>query len=212
MGKEAKIILGIGLAVVLGGVLLFTAQPTPEAPGQSVDPQSLVRETSHMTGKKDAKVSVVEFADYECPACALASPTLSRLREEYKNNPEVNFVYRHFPLPQHKKAIVTAEAAEAAAEQGKFWEMTDRLYTAQKQWQSGDHAAVFLLIATELGLDVAKFKERLSAHVYSEIINTDKTDGQNIGVNSTPSIFINGEKTNGFNYDDLKNKIEEELK
>ncbi len=213
MTKEAKIIIAIAVVVVAGGIFLFTRQPKPEEPGAPVDTTSLIRDTNHMTGKKDAKVSVVEFGDYQCPACAAAAPILSRLREEYKSNPEVNFVFRHFPLPQHDKAIVSAEAAEAAGEQGKFWEMTDKLYETQNSWIGpSDYQAVFSSLAQGMGLDMSRFQQDFTSHTYTDIINTDKTDGQLLGVNSTPTVFINGEKATSFQYDVLKTKIEEKLK
>ncbi len=213
MSKEVKIIIGVGLAVAAGGFFLFTQQPKQLDPGQLVDSQALIRDTSHMTGKKDAKVSVVEFGDYQCPACATAAPILSRLREEYKNIPEVNFVFRHFPLAQHERAIVAAQAAEAAAEQGKFWEMTDKLYQTQNQWiGSVGHEPVFQTLAQELGLDVDKFRQAAESNKYSDIIKADQSDGTALEVNSTPTFFINGLKTAGFGYEELKSTIEEKLK
>lgn len=214
MSKEAKIMVGIAVAVIAGGMLLFvtSGNPQPAEPGQPADSQSLVRETSHMTGKKDAKVTIVEFGDYECPACAAAEPTMERLREEYKNNPEVNFVFRNFPLPQHKKALPAAQVAEAAAEQGKFWEMVSKLYLNQSQWiGANDHQAVFLTYAQELGLDLDKFKTGWQQQKFSAVISSDQADGVTLGVNSTPTIFINGEKMRGFAYETLKTKIEEQL-
>jgi protein-disulfide isomerase len=213
MSKELKVIMIIGVVFIVGGILLFRNQPQLENPGQPIDSESLVRESSHMTGKKDAKVTVVEFGDYECPACAAAEPTFEQLRQEYKDNPNVNFVFRNFPLPQHQKALVSAEAAEAAGEQGKFWEMHHKLYQNQAKWIGpGDHKALFLQYATELGLDVLKFSQSLEQNKYSDVINTDGSDGQALGVNSTPTFFINGEKTKGYQYDELKSKIEEKLK
>jgi protein-disulfide isomerase len=213
MTKEVKVIIGIAVVIIAGGIFLFTRQPKQEQPSGPTDTASLIRDSSHMTGKKDAKVSVVEFGDYQCPACAAAAPTLSRLRAEYKDNADVNFVFRHFPLPQHDKAIVSAEAAEAAAKQNKFWEMTDKLYETQDTWIGpSDHQAVFSSIAQGLGLDMARFQQDLENHTFTDIINSDKSDGESLGVNSTPSIFINGEKMSGFQYDILKSKIEEKLK
>lgn len=213
MTKEVKIMLAIAAVVVVGGIVLFSSQPKPETPGAPVGSASFVRDSSHMTGKKDAKVQVVEFGDYECPACGAAAPILSRLRQEYTSNADVNFVFRHFPLPQHSKAIVAAEAAEAAGEQGKYFEMTDKIYETQNLWTgAGDHKAVFINIAKNLGLNVDTFSKDLDKHTYDEIINTDKADGTSLGVNSTPTFFINGEKMPSFQYEALRAKIEEKLK
>jgi protein-disulfide isomerase len=214
MTKEIKIMIGIAVVVIIGGVLLFTtSNSTPAEVGAPVDNSQLIRSNSHMTGKADAKVTIVEFGDYECPACAAAEPVVERLRTEYKDNPEVNFVFRNFPLPQHRKAMVSAEAAEAAGEQGKFWEMSDAIYINQAKWiGSNDHMAVFERLAQELGLNVDQFKQSIAQEKYSEVIRADKQDGDSLGVNSTPTFFINGVKTSSFQYDELKSKIEEQLK
>lgn len=199
MTKEVKIIIGVGILVVGLGALLFTfGNPGPETPGQPVDNALLVREHSYQTGNTDAKVTVVEFADYQCPACAALEPTLHELRALYKDNPDVNFVFRHYPLPQHRNAVLAAEAAEAAGDQGKFWEMTTRLYQIQGEWENSTTPMdTFLKIAGELGLDQAKFEQTVSARQHADIINTDKSDALSLGVNATPTLFINGSKFNG---------------
>lgn len=213
MTREIKIIIIIGVVVLFGGVLLFLSQPKAIAPTQNVDGSKLIREGSHMTGNKNAKVQVVEFGDYECPACAQAAPILSRLRTEYGSNPDVNFVFRHFPLPQHSKARASAAAAEAAAKQGKFWEMTDKIYELQARWTGGqDHDAVFANIARDLGMNVDSFRSDKNPALYEDVINADKGDGESLGVNSTPTIFVNSEKAASYQYDYLKSKIEEALK
>jgi protein-disulfide isomerase len=212
MTKEVKIIIGIAVVVIVGGITLFMSQPKALAPTQNVDGSKLIREGSHMTGSPTAKVQVVEFADIQCPACAQAAPILTRLREEYKGNNNVNFVFRHYPLPQHGKAMVSAAAAEAAGKQGKFWEMVDKLYAEQVSWANGDDSAVFLKLAQDLGLNIETFRSDSNPAIYQEIISADKQDGEDLGVNSTPTIFINGEKAVGYQYEYLKATIEEALK
>ena len=215
MTKEAKILIGIAAIVLIGGVILsVTANPQPKDPGAPVDSQALIRETSHMTGKKEAKVNVVEFADYQCPACASASPTIKRLIDEYKDNGDVNFVFRHFPLDSiHPNARIGGEAAEAAGEQGKFWEMTALLFEKQAEWSS-QPAPIDTLVryATELGLNPEPFKQSVEQRKYKDIMTTDYQDGTSVGVSSTPTFFVNGQKTDGYQYDELKGKIEEALK
>jgi len=214
MSKELKIIIGIGLVVIVGGIILFTqGNPQPVEPSKSADSKSLVREGSHMTGKLDAKVTIVEFGDYECPACATAEPIIERLRQDYKDNANVNFVFRNFPLSQHQKALTSAEAAEAAGEQGKYWEMHDKIYLNQNAWVgTGDHQAIFLSYAKDIGLDVAKWKQSWEQNKFADVIKTDQSDGVSLGVIATPTFFINGEKTDGFKYDNLKSIIESKLK
>lgn len=215
MSNEAKILIGIALAVIVGGILLAVyANPQPKDPGAPVDTDSIIRDHNHMTGPLDAKVTMIEFADYQCPACAAAQPTLKRIIDEYKDNPDFNFVYKHFPLDSiHAQARIAAEAAEAAGEQGKFWEMNDLLYTNQAQWSGNTNPIdIFVEYAGQIGVaNIDQFRQSVQIRKYNEIFSTDVADGQSLGVNSTPTIFINGEKMTSYSYEVLKAKIEELL-
>lgn len=215
MSKEAKVLIGIAVVIVAVGVLLaIFANPQPKDPGAAVDSQSLIRETSHMNGSKDAKVSIVEFGDYQCPACGAAAPGIERLMDEYKDNKDVNFVFRNFPLDSiHPNAHIASEAAEAAGEQGKYWEMYKLLYENQDKWSVASAPLDFFVqYATSLGLNVDQFKQAVELRKFAEIISTDQKDGEALGVNSTPTLYIAGQKTTGYQYDELKSKIEEALK
>lgn len=216
MSKEAKILIGIAALVLIGGVLLaIFANPQPKDPGAPLDTNSLIREGNHMTGSKDAKVNIVEFADYQCPACGAAHPILKRIVDEYKDNPNVNLVFKNFPLDTiHPNARISAEAAEAAGEQGKYWEMNDALYTNQSQWSENPSPLdIFVGYAQQVGVEnIEQFRESVQIRKYDAVISADVSDGQSINVNSTPSIFINGEKMDSYQYETLKAKIEEKLK
>src|SRR6476469_3778045 len=122
MTKEAKILIAIAAVVVVGGVLLaIFFNPQPAEPGKAVDSQSLIRDNSHMTKQASAKVNLVEFGDYQCPGCGAAYPRIKQLLDGYKDNKDVNFVFRNFPLTTiHPNAMIGAEAAEAAGKQGKY--------------------------------------------------------------------------------------------
>jgi protein-disulfide isomerase len=197
MNKETKILIGVALIVIIAGIaLFFGANPTPLTPGKPLDEQSLIRENSYHTGSTSAKVKIVEFGDFQCPACGKIYPALKTIKEIYKDNPEVSIIFRHFPLTDiHANAFISSEAAEAAGAQGKFWEMFDLLYTNQKQWEtSQDPLPIFTTYAEQLGLDSEKFKTEISNHLYEDIINTDVADGDKIGVNATPTFYINGQK------------------
>lgn len=212
MTNEVKILIGFGLVTVVlfvGGLLLFGGGAAQK---QTATADLLVKESSIQTGPKNAKVSVVEFADFQCPACAAAAPILTQLRSDYKD--QVNFVFRHFPLPSHSNARIAAEAAEAAGDQGKFWEMGDLLYSRQKDWQSQTSPQeVFRELAQSLGLDLQKFDKALADYAHISRINGDKSDGDSIGVRATPTFFINGQKTEGvIPYNNFKNLIDQELK
>lgn len=211
MSKETKIISGIGVAFfVLFAFLIYKTNT-----GTSVisDPNLLIGQLSHMTGTKEAKVNIIEFGDYQCPACAYAHPIVQQLIKAYKDNPNVNFVFRHFPLAQHSNAIISAEAAEAAGTQGKFWEMSDMLYRGQNEWSGNSKPIeIFIGYAQKLELDVKAFTDSINQQKFRDVIIKDRSDGQALGVNSTPTFFINGEKITGVpNFDNFKKIIDGKL-
>jgi protein-disulfide isomerase len=214
MSQDMKIIVGISVAtlLILFGGVFFLAQGQEETVKSVNDPNTLVRLFSHKITADNAKITIVEFADFQCPACANTHPVLKQILEEYKG--KINFVYRHFPLPQHKNAILAAKAAEIAGEQGKFWEMYDVLYEKQIEWSESSTASeLFTQYAKELALDTNSFSTLLNSTKYEEVIQQDKSDGTALGVNSTPTLFINSKKLDVFpTYQSLRGIIEEELK
>src|SRR3989338_725972 len=197
MTKEAKIISGVGVIFfALFALLIYKTNTGSQI--AIADPNLLIGQLSYMTGTKEAKVNIVEFGDYQCPACAYASPIVQELVKAYKNNPNVNFVFRNFPLPQHSNLMTPAGAPEAARVQGKFLEMSEMLYGRQNEWSGNSKALeIFIGYAKELGLDINLFTDSVSQEKFKDIIIKDRSDGQALGVNSTPSFFINGEKLNG---------------
>jgi len=211
MSKETKIISGIG--ILLFALFAFLIYKTNTGSQVVADSNLLIGQISHMTGTKDAKVNVVEFGDYQCPACAYANPIVRQLVEAYKDNPNANFVYRNFPLPQHSNAMISAEAAEAAGVQGKFWEMHDMLYEGQKEWSGNPKALeIFAGYAQKLGLDVKAFTDAVSQEKFKDTILKDRSDGQALGINSTPTFFVNGEKLNGIpSLEEFKKLIDSKL-
>lgn len=219
MTKEAKILIGIAIAVVAGGVLLaIYFNPRPTEPGAPVDSQSLIRDTSHQTKQSSAKVNLVEFGDYQCPGCGAAHPILKQIVEQYKDNDNVNFVFRNFPLESiHPNAHIAAEAAEAAGKQGKFWEMHDLLYEKQADWSTlDDPSAVFADYASTLGINVDQFKTSVSQRLFADLIKADLDDGTALGVKGTPTFYINGvlfapDPSHIPTLEQFKSKIDEEL-
>jgi protein-disulfide isomerase len=214
MTKEAKIMIGIAVVVVAGGVALFLANPKPVDPGQPVDSSKLIRDNSPATGKEGAKVTLVEFGDYQCPACAAAHPIIKQVMDSYKGNPDVSFVFRHFPLDIHPNAIPASLSAEAAGEQGKYWEMYDKLYQNQNEWASLNNPLdTFVRYAKEIGINEGQFKSAVEQRKHINIVNADYDDGEAAGVTSTPTFFLNGEKLVGVpDPNELKQKIDEKLK
>lgn len=198
--------------VIFGGLgFLITRNNSGIATPATKD--QLIRPTSHSTVSPNAKVNIVEFGDFQCPACAAAYPIVEQLLALYKDNPQVNFVSRNFPLSQHQYALLTAEAAEAAGAQGKFWEMYRLIYTNYDQWvNSADPMSILVGYATQLKLDVNRFKTEVTANKYSAIIEQDKQDGLALGISSTPTFFINGVKEVGIqNFADFKNRVDAAL-
>ncbi|MBI3443070.1 DsbA family protein [Candidatus Woesebacteria bacterium] len=208
--KTLLVISAVTIVVLIIGVA-FLSRP-PKSPAPTVDAKFLVREDSFKTASASAKVTLVEFGDYQCPACKAAHPSVKQLVKDYAD--KINFVFRNFPLPQHKNAQISAEAAEAAGVQGKFWEMHDKLYQNQNVWsESNQPLVIFTGYAKELGLDTAKFQNDVSTNKFSEKINRDQNDANALEINGTPTFFINNKRLDGISsYSDFKNAIDKELK
>lgn len=148
-------------------------------------------------GASDAKVVLSEFADFQCPACKAFEPTLAEILAE--NEGKVRLVFKHFPLypSPHKNAMVSAYAAESAAKQGKFWEMHDKLYVTQEDWaELGDPKDKFIEYARELGLNTDDFSRDLNAETGKDTIKRDKDFGLELGIQGTPTVFIDGVEFN----------------
>ena len=172
-----------------------------------VPKEGLVKENNYSVGRKDANVAIVEFSDFQCPACGSAHPIIKRITQEYED--KILFVYRHFPIiTAHKYALKAAEAAEAAGEQGKFWEYHDLLFENQESLKTQD----LKRYAQELELDTAKFNEALDSGKFKDKVTTDMDDGEKLGVSSTPTFFINGQKNVGvLSYEKFKELIDKAL-
>jgi len=141
----------------------------------------------HVQGSADARVTLVEYGDFECPFCGAAYPELKRVLREL--GPKVRFVFRHFPLAEeHPHAPQAAEAAEAAAAQGKFWPMHDLLYQHQAALEDEDLVGY----ARELGIDADRVMRELVEHTYAARVREDFLSGVRSGVSGTPRFFING--------------------
>ncbi|MBI4080219.1 MAG: thioredoxin domain-containing protein [Candidatus Levybacteria bacterium] len=219
MTQEVKIIAGIAIVSValLIGAAFLMGNPQAQKPqvSEKADAKLLMRSNAHETGPKSAKVTIVEFADFQCPACGAAHPALKQVLEQYKN--DVRFVFRHFPLQLHKNAKQAARAAEAAGAVGggkKFWEMHDMIFENQAEWsEQGNSSEIFLKYAEKLKLDTAKFKEAMESNTFDQKIQADQNDGITLGVNSTPTFFINQEKYVGvLSFDTYKDLIEKTKK
>jgi len=180
------------LALVLGGIFFFFNTDKASAPDQKSSATSGL--TNHVTGKGTTGVKLVEYGDFQCPACAAYEPAVAQVRQKYGD--QITFQFRNFPLTQiHPNAIASARAAEAADIQGKYWEMHDLLYQNQKEWEAvTDTVTVFNQYATQLGLDVNKFKSDFKSSAINDRVQNDLKEGLRLEVSSTPTFFLNGKK------------------
>jgi protein-disulfide isomerase len=133
-----------------------------------------------------AKVTIVEFSDFECPYCGAAHPALSALLGEFPG--QVNLVFKNFPLDGHKNSMPAARAAVAAQLQGKFWEMADKLFEHQRELSPEKIRE----LAQSIGLDMAKFDADVASPAVQQRVENDKKEGAGLGIQGTPSLFVNG--------------------
>ncbi len=194
------IIIIVVLLIVLGGgaLLMRTPQSEPAQPSLSSAPPTQQRamprdeQPVHFKGRLDAPVQLDEFGDYQCPPCGLFHPIAQRVLAQYGDR--LRFSFRNLPLPKiHKFAAEAARAAEAAGQQGKFWEMHDLLYEKQQEWSKGEAARPFFLkYAQEIGLDVNRFTQDIDGAVAGMRVAQDDYLAQTRGVTGTPTVFLNG--------------------
>jgi len=163
------------------------AQPLPTLPASAPNDGDWSKGAS----AEDAEITILEYSDFECPGCGAIAPVLSQFLEE---NPNIRLIYRHFPLSFHEKAVLTAEAAEAAGVQGKFWEMHDLLFAQKDEWQplSQEEArAKMSEYAEQLDLDVEQFDQELDDDVHVPHIEEELAESQELGLPGTPTFIFN---------------------
>ena len=200
---ESKVLLAIiGVTVLI--VALAAVVMTKPAP--VLTRTELIPPSAHLKGNSDAPNYLIEFSDFQCPACAAIKPLVDQIIKE--NEGKLLFVYRHFPLTQHPFAQKAAEAAEAAEAQGKFWEMYDLLFANQDKLSD----SLFADLAVQLKLDTAVFNADLSSGKYRESVLADLSEGNRLGINATPMFFLNGKKLELNNFNDLKTAVDQAVK
>ncbi len=175
----------VGKLVVAG----FTDSEVADALAKryrGADPKSIDVSEAPMKGSASAKVTLVEFADYECPHCKRLQPVLRQIVEEFPNDVKVYF--KHYPLPQHTNARLAAEAAVAANKQGKFWAYQDKLWDKQDELSPAEIEK----LAKEAGLDVAKFRADLASAAVKDRVQKDRAEGQALGLQATPTVYLDG--------------------
>lgn len=177
------IIAVVVIVAIVGGAIFFSSEPEADTGATS----------NNFYGAEQGVITVTEYADFECPACASFSPIFSQVKEQFKD--QVRFEFKHFPLVQiHQNAIAAHRATQAAASQGKFWEMHDILYERQQLWGSSTNSsAVFEEYARELELNMDEYTATVGTSETLAVINADIAAGKALGVNSTPTFLIDGE-------------------
>lgn len=185
------LVLGVVLVLAAG---LFGIAYTGDASRRAEllpDARTAIKETDWVRGPRDAKVVLVEYSDFQCPACARFYPELLAIEKEYEG--KIAFVYRHFPLLQiHKNAEVAGRASEAAGMQGKFWEMHAKLFENQSSWDDEvNPVPLFTTYAKEIGLDEAKFALDIESESARKAVADGYRDSVALGLNSTPSFYLN---------------------
>lgn len=199
------------LVVVFGGYKIWQWINTPQG-NSNTDNVLDVKSDDWIKGNSDAKVTIVEYADFECPACQIyATQVLPQIESNYGD--KIRLVFRHFPLPQHKNAIDAAKAAEAAGKQGKFWEMDDLLYQKQSDWDSVSNMKEKMTeYAKSLNLNIDQFSSDYDSDAVAQSIKDNENEAYALRVKGTPTFFINGkEATVNNGYNDLKQAIDSAL-
>jgi len=183
----------VSLALIRGGTTSEPSAAPTATTAAAMEPQ-IVRANSHVLGDPaDGRVTLVEFLDFECEACAAAFPFVEGLREIYAG--KVRFVIRYFPLPGHANAVNAALAVEAAAQQGRLEDMYTILYRSQAEWgeKQESQAELFRGIAEELGFDMEAYDAAIADPATAARVELDRGDAEGLGLQGTPSFFLNGE-------------------
>lgn len=221
MGKVAWIVFGAIVVAVLGGLIIFSRLNSPTIDVSSVDAQSIISASDqngnigdHVFGVSDGKVLLIEYGDFQCPGCAGVHPTLKAISEEYEE--KIGFIFRNFPLTTiHPNARAAAAAVEAAGLQGKYWEMHNMIFDNKASWENltgNDRTNQFVSFAAGLGLDEDTFKNDLGSSNVNQKISFDQALGKKLGVDSTPTIYLNGEALDEETRQDLSQGEGEKLR
>jgi protein-disulfide isomerase len=190
MNNRFAIVLVV-LVALFAGIIFMTKR---EANAPTNGGSSTAQVSNHTQGEGKKGVTLVEYGDFQCPACTAYHPLIKQMIEKYKS--DITFQFVNFPLVQiHQNAMAAHRAAEAASIQGKYWEMHDMLYQRSSDWNTSSNAfSVFQGFASQLSLDVEKFKQDYASSQVNDVINADLAQGRKAGVTSTPTFYIDGKK------------------
>lgn len=208
MNKRTWIIFSVAVVAMLGGLIFASRQDSADVSGIDhtkirADDSNNIAIGDRVYGKKDSKVVLMEYGDFQCPGCGTLHGSLKPILEEYKD--QIAFVFRNFPLTSmHPNARAAASSAEAAGQQGKYWEMHNKIYDNQHAWEMLNGTArdkKFTEYAKELKLDINAFEDAVKSKKIANKINFDQALGKANKVSATPTLFLNGKMMNSEEFD-----------
>jgi protein-disulfide isomerase len=211
--KKYSIWTGSVMAILLaiGGLMWLVNTPPTPSQSEAVNVMPISRKDITV-GNPDVKIKLIEYADFQCPACAAYHAIVTQLLETYKD--KIFYVYRMFPLTNiHPNSHISAQAAYAAHKQGAFFKYDDLLYDKQNEWSGlPDPKNVFIEYAKLAKLDIGKFTADMNSDEAKKYVNDSEQEAQNAGINATPTFILNGNKiTNPNSLEDFKKLIDIEL-
>lgn len=201
--KNPWVIIAI-IAIFLFGGAFWYSNTSNEKNNEGVVLQDQIK------GNAEATVTLVEYSDFQCPACAAFQPVVEQVLSTYGD--QVRFEYKHFPLPIHPYALQAGVAAEAAGQQDKFFEFHDLLFANQTAWANSPTPNVlFMQYAEELDLDVDMFRRHMNSSILKERVRSQTQEGRDLSVTGTPTFFLNGEKMQIATYEDFVVQVSEAI-
>ena len=222
MNKKSWIIFAIIVVAIVGGMVYVSTQNRLNVSDINNDQLNTAigaesrngNIADHEIGSKDAKVTIIEYADYQCPGCGTAAPKAKALTEKYKDH--VRLIFRNFPIASsHPNARAAAAAAEAAGLQGKFWEMNELLYANQDAWKNANATErdnIFKSYAEQLKLNIDQYKTDVASNRVKNKIDFDMALGRKHGVAATPTFYVNGKNTEMDSSGSIESSVKEALK
>jgi len=222
MNKKSWMIFAIIVVAIVGGMIYISTQNRLNVSNINNDQLNTIIGAEsrngdiadHEIGSKSPKVTIIEYADYQCPGCSAAAPKAKALAEKYKDH--VRLIFRNFPIASsHPNARAAAAVAEAAGLQGKFWEMNKLLYTNQDAWKNAnitDRDNIFKSYAEQLKLNIDQYKTDIASNKVKNKIDFDMALGRKHGVAATPTFYINGKNTEMDSSGSIESSVKEALK
>ena len=197
--KNPWVIILVIAVILIGGSMWYSSK-AGEANNDGIT------FSAHLKGNESASVKLIEYSDFQCPACAAFLPVVTDVLSEFGDS--VSFEYKHFPLPIHGMAEPAARAAEAAGQQDAFFAFHDLLFANQTTWANSPNPMIFFAkYAEELGLDVELFKKHYGASMIRDRVRESANEARRLGLSGTPTFFLNGERMTFSSYEEFRNQI-----